>query len=77
MDVLTQYIRKEYSFTNNNLLRVQDGYFCCIAYGTDANCYQMGAAISIASILENNKKENEIIVSMFLLILYQKNTLGA
>lgn len=54
MDVLTQYIKKEYSFTNNNLLRVQDGYFN-IAYGTDAN-YQMGAAISIASILENNKK---------------------
>ncbi|WHW82933.1 hypothetical protein PXV97_00790 [Citrobacter freundii] len=75
MDVLTQYIKKEYSFINNNLLRVQDGYFN-IAYGTDAN-YQMGAAISIASILENNKKENEIIVSMFLLILYQKNTLGA
>ncbi|MCX8981188.1 glycosyltransferase family 8 protein, partial [Citrobacter portucalensis] len=33
---------------------VQDSYFN-IAYGTDTN-YQMGAAISIASILEHNKK---------------------
>lgn len=54
MDVLAQYIKKEYSFTNNNLLQDQGSHFN-IAYGTDAN-YQMGAAISIASILEHNKE---------------------
>ncbi|UBX44914.1 glycosyltransferase family 8 protein [Citrobacter werkmanii] len=54
MDVLAQYIKKEYSFTNNSLLQDQGSYFN-IAYGTDAN-YQMGAAISIASILEHNKE---------------------
>ncbi len=54
MDVLTQYIKKKYSFTKSDLLQGQDKYFN-IAYGTDIN-YQMGAAISIASILEHNKK---------------------
>lgn len=54
MDVLAQYIKKEYSFTNNSLLQDQGSHFN-IAYGTDAN-YQMGAAISIASILEHNKE---------------------
>lgn len=57
MDVLTQYIKKEYSFANDTLLRDQDVCFN-IAYGTDTN-YQMGAAISIASILEHNQERKQ------------------
>lgn len=54
MDLLKKYIEKVCSFTSSNLTQDQDSYFN-IAYGTDEN-YQMGAAISIVSILEYNKK---------------------
>ena len=53
MELLTQFIKKEYDFTPDTFSANENGCFH-IAYGTDTN-YQMGAAISIASILENNK----------------------
>lgn len=53
MELLTQFIKKEHSFTPDTFSATDNDYFH-IAYGTDTN-YQMGAAISIASILENNK----------------------
>lgn len=54
MESLTQFIKKEYDFTPDSFSDNNDRHFH-VAYGTDTN-YQMGAAISIASILENNKK---------------------
>lgn len=52
-EALVKYIKREYSFSNDTFLQDQNNCFN-IAYGTDVN-YQMGAAVSIASILVNNK----------------------
>lgn len=53
MELLTKFIKKECSFITSASSTDEDSYFN-IAYGTDTN-YQMGAAISIVSIIENNK----------------------
>lgn len=64
MELLTQFIKKEHSFTPETFSDNRDNYFH-IAYGTDTN-YQMGAAISIASILENNKEStNKYCIHIF------------
>lgn len=55
MNALAKFVEKKYSFVSSTL-STSEGRSFHIAYGTDAN-YQMGAAISIASILENNKSK--------------------
>ncbi len=56
MELLTQFIKKEFSFIPDTFSANQDGCFH-IAYGTDTN-YQMGAAVSMVSILESNREKD-------------------
>lgn len=56
MNTLAKFVEKKYSFASSTF-PASEGRCFHIAYGTDAN-YQMGAAISIASILENNKSKS-------------------